>query len=62
MPKFVDYECEKCGHIYEDLFGDTEQVPDTIEEVCSECGGKYKKGLNLKSNCQVWKWRDGGLR
>lgn len=60
MPKFVDYECEKCGNKVEEMFKDTEQVPDKLDYPCDKCQGDLKKGLNLKNNCQVWKWRDGG--
>jgi len=55
MPKFIDYECENCGYVEEEMFGDTEQQPEALEQKCSECGGALKRGLNVKSNCQIWK-------
>ena len=55
MPKFVDYECEECGNVYEEIFNDTEPQPQVLEEVCTKCGGNMKRGLNLKNNCQIWR-------
>jgi|LSQX01.2.fsa_nt_gb predicted nucleic acid-binding Zn ribbon protein len=55
MPKLSDYECESCGNVQEMLFGDTEEQPDYHEDVCNKCGGKMKRGLNLKNNVQCWR-------
>lgn len=55
MPRFVDYECEKCGYVYEEMFSDTEVVPKGLTEPCPKCQGKLVKGLNLKNNSQCWR-------
>ena len=62
MPKLIDYQCVECEKEYKDeFFMDTETPPEELEKKC-ECGGTLKKGSNLKSNCQVWRWNDhGGL-
>lgn len=59
--KLADFVCEKCGKAYEDqLFMDTEQIPEYLKDKCDKCGGKIKKDLNFKRNCQVWRWNDHG--
>lgn len=61
MPRLVGYACENCGEKDEELFGDTEQKPDTLDRVCTKCGGKLVK-LDWKTNCQRWNHNDrGGL-
>ena len=57
--KMVDYVCENCGKDYQDqLFMDSEKPPEYLEDLCEKCGGKIKKDLNFKKNCQVWRWND----
>ena len=51
--KLVEYKCQ-CGKSQEELFNDTEQVPEYIE--CS-CGDKASKS-NFKNNCQRWRYCD----
>ena len=62
MGRFADYECEneKCDEIVEEMFLNTEKQPEYLEEKCSKCGGRLKRGLNFKNNCHRWKHRDHG--
>lgn len=60
MAKIVDYVCENCEGVVEELFNDTEEQPKILDRVCPKCKGSLKRGLNFKSNCQVWSWNDRG--
>lgn len=57
--KLVNYRCEDCFTDFEEMFNDTEDSPETLDDLCEECGGKYIK-WNFKANDHVWKWNDGG--
>ena len=57
MPKLIDYVCE-CGEEHEELFKDTEEVPEVLESPKCKCGLSFKKGFNIKKNCQNWRWND----
>jgi len=62
MPRLADYACEACEHVEEELFNDTDEQPEFLEEPCTKCGGRMKRTRNLKSNCQRWKFNDlGGI-
>ena len=64
MGRFVDYECEneECDEVVEEIFLNTEKQPEYLKKKCPKCGGRLKRGLNFKNNCQRWKNRDlGGI-
>ena len=44
-----------CDYTYEEIFKDTETQPQALpDETCKKCGANLIRGLNVKSNCQVW--------
>ena len=56
MSKLVNYKCENCETEFEELFGDTEEIPEElVDTVCPDCQGKFKI-WNFKNNKQVWKY------
>lgn len=52
MAKLVNYICDSCGETNEEIFYDSEEQPDELEEKCA-CGGKFCK-FNYKNNCHAW--------
>ena len=45
----------RCGYTFEDLFNHTDLQPEVHPtKICEKCGGRLVRGLNVKSNCQVW--------
>jgi len=46
--KLANFKCEKCEHEVEEIFKDTEEIPDDLG-ACPECGGILKK-WNFKNN------------
>lgn len=62
MAKVVDFKCdnESCDYKTEEIFNDTEKVPQTLKGKCPKCGGKIIKGFNIKNNMQAWRV-SGGL-
>ena len=48
----VNYRCEKCDEEYEELFNDSEDKPDKLEDPKCKCGGTFSK-FNFKKNDQT---------
>ena len=55
--KLVNYRCEECQEDYEELFQDTEEIPEELtEEACPKCGKLTLKIWNFKKNDQIWRF------
>lgn len=52
--RLVEYRCESCGKVVEEILSLSEEVPKELTELC-ECSGKLIKTNNWKANGQVWK-------
>lgn len=46
--RLVSYTCFECMQKKEELFNDTEEDPEVLEEPC-DCGGQFQK-FNVKDN------------
>jgi Zn finger protein HypA/HybF involved in hydrogenase expression len=57
MPKIIEFHCNGCPYIEEEIFNDSENQPSQLDHFCPMCGGILYK-FDLKNNSQVWKWRD----
>ena len=59
--KLVNYRCEDCEAEVEEMFNDSEEQPEYLEELCEKCGGFLKK-FNFKKNChRVYIEDSGGI-
>ena len=57
MAKLVNYTCVECGENVEEIYNDTEEQLDELEDPCPKCGGTMKKN-NMKDNCHRWCYAD----
>jgi len=58
MPKIVEFHCNDCIYIEEELFLELgAEIPPQLNHFCPMCGGILYK-FDFKNNSQVWKWRD----
>lgn len=59
MAKLVNYTCPICGQDYEEIFNDTEEIPDELYIICTKCDNAviFKKN-NMKNNCHRWSYLD----
>ena len=55
--KLVNYKCTECSYQEEVLYNDSEEVKESLINICPSCGGNLKK-YNFKNNQQVWKFMD----
>jgi len=58
MPnRIIEYRCSDCQYVEEELFVRNEEIPNTLNHYCPNCGGILRK-FDFKNNSQAWKWRD----